>query len=66
LSLFTFCGLDIVDPSGVFLGQNLQTGNAILYDVFEKENYNVALMGQTGFGKTTFVKTNLGRMLNQD
>ena len=28
LSLFPFCGLDVVDPSGVFLGQNLQTGNA--------------------------------------
>ena len=48
LSLFPFCGLDVVDPSGVFLGQNLQTGNAILYDVFEKENYNVALMGAVG------------------
>ena len=66
LSLFPFCGLDVVDPSGVFLGQNLQTGNGILYDVFEKENYNVALMGQTGFGKSTFVKAYLGRMLNQD
>src|SRR5580704_11460825 len=66
LSLFPFCGLDVVDPSGVFLGQNLQTGNGILYDVFEKENYNVALMGHSGFGKSTFVKTFLGRMLNQD
>ena len=66
LSLFPFCGLDVVDPSGVFLGQNLQTGNAILYDVFEKENYNVALMGMTGFGKSTFVKTYLGRMLNHE
>ena len=66
LSLFPFCGLDVVDPSGVFLGQNLQTGNAILYDVFEKENYNVSIMGASGFGKSTFVKTYLCRMLNQD
>jgi hypothetical protein len=66
LGLFPFCGLDVVDPSGVFLGQNLQTGNSILYDVFEKENYNLALMGTSGFGKSTFVKTFLGRMLNQD
>jgi hypothetical protein len=66
LSLFPFCGLDVVDPSGVFLGQNLQTGNAILYDVFEKENYNVSLMGQSGFGKSTFIKTYLSRMLNQN
>ena len=66
LSLFPFCGLDVVDPSGVFLGQNLQTGNGILYDVFEKENYNLALMGTSGFGKSTLVKTYLGRMLSQD
>jgi energy-coupling factor transporter ATP-binding protein EcfA2 len=66
LSLFPFCGLDVVDPSGVFLGQNLQSGNAILYDVFEKENYNVSIMGASGFGKSTFVKTYLGRMLNQN
>jgi type IV secretion system protein VirB4 len=66
LSLFPFCGLDVVDPSGVFLGQNLQTGNGILYDVFEKENYNVSIMGASGFGKSTFVKTYLGRMLNVD
>ena len=66
LSLFPFCGLDVVDPSGVFLGQNLQTGNAILYDVFEKENYNISVMGQSGFGKSTFIKTYLSRMLAQD
>jgi hypothetical protein len=66
LSLFPFCGLDVVDPSGVFLGQNLQTGSAILYDVFEKENYNVSIMGASGFGKSTFVKTYLCRMLNHD
>jgi len=66
LSLFPFCGLDVVDPSGVFLGQNLQTGNGILYDVFEKENYNLSVMGQSGFGKSTFIKTYLGRMLSDD
>jgi len=66
LSLFPFCGLDVVDPSGVFLGQNLQTGNAILYDVFEKENYNLSVMGQSGFGKSTFIKTYLSRMLREN
>jgi type IV secretion system protein VirB4 len=66
LGLFPFCGLDVVDPSGVFLGQNLQTGSPILYDVFEKENYNLSVMGQSGFGKSTFIKTYLGRMLSED
>jgi hypothetical protein len=66
LSLFPFCGLDVVHPSGVFFGQNLETGNAILYDLFEKENFNAALMGTSGFGKSTLVKTYLARLLNQD
>jgi hypothetical protein len=66
LSLFPFCGLDVVDPSGVFLGQNLQTGNAILYDVFEKENYNLSVMGMSGFGKSTFIKTYLSRTLREN
>ncbi len=65
-STFPFCGLDVVDPSGVFLGQNLQTGNAILYDVFEKENHNLSVMGMSGFGKSTFIKSYLARMLNRD
>jgi energy-coupling factor transporter ATP-binding protein EcfA2 len=63
---FPFAGLDIVDRDGVFIGQNLQTGNAILYDVFEKENYNVALMGESGFGKSTLIKTLMSRMLSQN
>ncbi len=50
-TFFPFAGLDIVDPTGVFLGQSLQTGGAIVYDVFDRENYNMAIMGQTGFGK---------------
>ena len=62
---FPFAGLDVIDPSGTFLGRNLQTGNAILYDVFEKENYNVAIMGQSGFGKSTFIKSFFSRMALQ-
>jgi hypothetical protein len=63
---FPFSGLDIIDPKGVFFGQSLQTGNAIIYDVFEKENYNLAVMGQTGYGKSTLVKTIFTRMLLSD
>jgi hypothetical protein len=63
---FPFSGLDIIDPKGVFFGQSLQTGNAIIFDVFEKENYNLAVMGQTGYGKSTLVKTLFTRMLLSD
>lgn len=65
-TFFPFAGLDVVDRDGVFLGKNLQTGNAILYDVFEKENYNVALMGETGYGKSTLIKSLMSRMLSQN
>jgi energy-coupling factor transporter ATP-binding protein EcfA2 len=65
-TFFPFAGLDVVDRNGVFIGQNLQTSNAILYDVFEKENYNVALMGETGYGKSTLIKSFMSRMISQD
>lgn len=65
-TIFPFAGLDVVDRDGVFIGQNLQTQNAILYDVFEKENYNVSLMGESGYGKSTLIKTLMSRMLSQN
>jgi hypothetical protein len=65
-TFFPFAGLDVVDPDGVFIGRNLQTSNAILYDVFEKENYNLAITGQSGFGKSTLIKTFMSRMLSQN
>jgi energy-coupling factor transporter ATP-binding protein EcfA2 len=65
-TFFPFAGLDVVDRDGVFIGQNLQTSNAILYDVFEKENYNLAVIGESGFGKSTLIKTLMSRMLSQN
>ena len=65
-TLFPFSGLDILDPNGTFLGQNLQTGNAVLYDLFEKESYDISIMGTKGFGKSTFIKSYLARMLVED
>jgi hypothetical protein len=65
-TFFPFAGLDIIDPTGIFLGQSLVTGNAIIFDVFEKENYGLAIMGETGFGKSTFIKTAFSRMLLTD
>ncbi|MGA2663440.1 MAG: hypothetical protein ABSF83_00645 [Nitrososphaerales archaeon] len=66
LTLFPFSGLDVVDPDGTYLGQNWQTHNAILYDLFEKESYDISIMGMKGFGKSTFIKTYLARLLAQD
>ena len=62
-AFFPFSGLDIIDPGGVFIGQNQQTGNAIIYDVFEKENYNVAVAGATGAGKSVLIKAWISRQI---
>jgi hypothetical protein len=65
---FPFAGLDIVDPMGVVVGQNGQTGAYIVYDFYDKENYNVSILGSTGSGKSTQIKSMISRLLfrNQD
>jgi hypothetical protein len=59
---FPFAGLDLIDPQGTLIGENLLTHNVILYDVYEKENYNIALIGSTGAGKSTLIKSWISRM----
>ena len=59
---FPFAGLDLIDPKGTLVGENLLTHNVILYDVYEKENYNIALIGSTGAGKSTLIKSWVSRM----
>jgi hypothetical protein len=59
---FPFAGLDLIDPQGTLIGENLLTHNVILYDIYEKENYNLALIGSTGSGKSTLIKSWVSRM----
>ena len=59
---FPFAGLDLIDPKGTLVGENLLTHNVILYDIYEKENYNIALIGSTGAGKSTLIKSWVSRM----
>jgi energy-coupling factor transporter ATP-binding protein EcfA2 len=66
MNFFPFAGLDIIDPDGVTIGDNLQTGNKIVYDFYDKDNYNVAIMGSTGSGKSTFIKSVMSRLVYQD
>ncbi|MDG7051459.1 MAG: hypothetical protein JRN19_03310 [Nitrososphaerota archaeon] len=66
LAFFPFSGLDLIDPEGVMLGQNLQTGNVLLYDIFDRKNYNVSILGQTGAGKSTLIKSWVSRLAAQD
>ena len=63
MSFFPFAGLDVVDPMGVVIGQNAQTGAYVVYDFFDKQNYNVSILGSTGAGKSTQVKAMISRLL---
>jgi hypothetical protein len=63
MSFFPFAGLDIVDPMGVVVGQNGQTGAYIVYDFYDKENFNVSILGSTGSGKSTQIKSMMSRLL---
>jgi len=60
---FPFAGLDIVDPMGVVVGQNGQTGAYVVYDFYDKENYNASILGSTGSGKSTQIKSMISRLL---
>ncbi len=67
LSLFfPFLGMDLIDPDGALLGINLQTNNFVVFDVFERENYNVTILGQTGYGKSMLIKSWLSRLAGSD
>jgi len=60
---------DVTPPvlhEAIVLGQNLNTGNTLLYDVYERENYNVAIFGQAGSGKSTLIKAWVSRLAEAD
>ncbi|MDG6930164.1 MAG: hypothetical protein JRN26_01805 [Nitrososphaerota archaeon] len=63
---FPFAGMDLVDPEGAFVGRNLQTGNSVIFDVFERDNYNISVLGQTGYGKSMFIKSYISRIAQRD
>jgi type IV secretory pathway VirB4 component len=65
-AFFPFAGMDLVDPGGTFIGLNLQTGNAVVLDVFERDNYNVLVLGQSGYGKSMLIKAWLSRLSRLD
>ncbi len=65
-AFFPFSGLDVSDPGGTVIGQNLQTGNAIIYDIFDRENFSMAVLGRTGSGKSMFVKAVTSRMIDEN
>ena len=66
-TLFPFVSADVIElPSGLFLGINLNTGAPVIYDPMLRPNYNVAVIGVTGAGKSYTGKIILSRYLAKD
>lgn len=62
-ALFPFISADMVDETGVWFGNNSLTGGPIIYDPFMRSNYNMAIVAQSGGGKSMLIKTFVSRML---
>jgi len=66
-TLFPFVSADVIElPSGLFLGINLNTGAPVIYDPMLRPNYNVAVIGASGAGKSYTGKIILSRYLAKD
>ncbi len=61
-ALFPFVTSSIVEEGGVFLGQSLIDGTAIIMNPFTHRNPHVLLLGTSGSGKSTTAKALLYRM----
>ncbi|MEM3254465.1 MAG: DUF87 domain-containing protein [Fervidicoccaceae archaeon] len=64
-ALFPLIDEELFDPGGVFLGFS-GTGSPILLDLWSKHNYNFAILGTTGSGKSMAAKLYLSRLRSMD
>ena len=62
LAFFPFAGLDLIEHNGVFLGTNVQTKGPIIYDLYNKSNAHMVVVGKTGAGKSMLLKSWISRM----
>ncbi len=56
-AFFPFSSSDMMEPNGVYLGDNQITGAPVIYDYSRRANYNMIILGQSGYGKSMTVKT---------
>jgi len=62
---FPFASSNVMEPHGVFLGFNESTDAPVIYDPLVRPNGHLALIGQTGSGKSFACKTYLTRLFEQ-
>ena len=65
VAAFPYIALQLTDSNGIYLGRDMLTSNLVFYDLFNRENYNLIILGETGFGKTMTLLTILYRLRYQ-
>jgi len=61
---YPFQSADLIEaPGGIYLGVNKINGSPVVVNVELRPNYNIAIVGKSGSGKSMAIKIFLGRLL---
>jgi len=64
--LYSFASADMLEiPDGIPLGINMDSKGPIIFDIGKRINYNIAIIGKSGSGKSFTVKILLNRLLKK-
>ena len=64
--LYGFVSADMLEiPNGIPLGINMDTKGPVIFDIAKRTNYNIAVIGKSGSGKSFTVKILLNRLQQQ-
>ena len=64
--LYSFASADMLEiPDGIPLGINMDSEGPIIFDIGKRTNYNIAVIGKSGSGKSFTVKILLNRLLKK-
>lgn len=55
--------IEMLNPRGVYMGQNKVSGNIVKHDRFAGKNYNEAIIGESGSGKSFSAKGEMNGVL---
>jgi hypothetical protein len=65
-SLFPFAGSGILQPRGVLLGVDTDSGAPVVVDRFSLDNHNSVVLARSGAGKSFFTKLEVARSVERD
>jgi hypothetical protein len=65
-AMYPFSSSSLIEPSGVLAGYHALTDAPIVFDRYERSNYNMVVAGELGAGKSFNTKMLLLRMLARD